>query len=82
MTKRLVSKLKKVEVLWNDAWSSYSFYTPDELKIRPMPMLSVGYLVKEDKNGVALAREYTPDGRFKIILVIPRAYIVRKKVLK
>jgi len=71
-----------VEVVWEDAWSnSTKYYTREELDAeQPLVLHSVGYLLKDDKSGVALTVEHNPQGEHsRHIMFIPRG-MIRKMV--
>lgn len=75
---------KFAKITWNDACGSDG-YTKDGNDIpRSMILETVGHIVKEDKHGVIVAQDYITgeNPRFRQTLSIPKAYIVKKTMLK
>lgn len=80
-----MKKLPKIaQVDWDDAWSnSLRSYRDEDLRSEvPARLHSVGYLIRNDKNGVCLAMERElDDGISRHVCFIPRG-IVRKVTIK
>ncbi len=73
MTKRI--KLTVVD--WLDAAQHVGWHDSAE-ELSPAEIRSVGYLVYQDKKTIRLAQSVTRDGGVGDVLVIPRAWIVRR----
>jgi hypothetical protein len=48
-------------VEWHDAWVREGPQKVEDLKILPARTFTIGFLVKEDANGIILAQEYWPE---------------------
>ncbi len=77
--------MKIVEVEWLDAQSGFSSpLTIEELeREEPIHTLSVGYLLKEDKDKIILGfMVFGDEGTFKHWQLIPRGMIKKIKVIR
>ena len=70
-------RLQLVGVMWKDAMFSDSEETP-----KPVPMLTVGFLVEDTKNHISIAHEIGTDGVFRGVTVVPRGIVVSVLVLR
>lgn len=70
-----------ITVRWNDAHGSTALsYSLDELSHRPMVMDTVGWLLREDQEGISMANEYCPEDKtWRGVNFIPRGMIVEVK---
>ena len=76
--------MKVVEITWEDAWSSDDIWTVGELKKHgPYLVLTLGYLLYEDKKVVTLAAEHRKGSeRHRHVIVIPKSLIRSRRVFK
>lgn len=70
-------------VEWIDsAWFDVgSYFKKDDPRIEPMHFESVGILIKDDADGIALATDYTPDrsgdDKYRDVMFVPRVAVVQ-----
>lgn len=73
-------KNKFVAVLWRDPHSLAATETVSEETVdslhRSLPMISYGYVIKDDPEGISIASEYCGDGDFRNSTFIIRELIV------
>ena len=74
------------EIKWLDAYEMESGWLPveDALAVRPSPMRSVGYVLKETKEYIILAADIGSnqiDKDVGRVTVIPGQWIVDKKII-
>lgn len=67
-----------VTVVWDDATSYDKAWFPKKINKRCelTRVVSTGYLVKEDDQGVTIAQSYDDEGAYWTMLVIPWGMIV------
>jgi hypothetical protein len=76
--------MKAIYVKWKDA-CSYDSHDHEKTdfdndEVRSVYQDSIGWLLKDDKEGVVMTRDLrTQDGLVSNSLCVPKAYIVRKK---
>jgi hypothetical protein len=75
---------KNVQVTWEDAWSNDRDYFTKEsvLDEQPFIMEVVGRVIRDNTDGLTVARECLQDGRHRSIQHIPRAMVRKVKVLR
>ena len=56
-----MSKRKLVIVEWGDAWSGAAWENEKDIDSTPVPVTSVGWLIKRDNKGVYLAATIEGD---------------------
>lgn len=76
--------MKVVKLDWVDVMSlDTALVFPDELDgVKPCVASIVGFLFREDKDNYWLAKEVWATGQGKYIHVVPKKYVINKKVLK
>jgi len=74
---------KKLELELIDIQSiDFSLMELEDLnEIKPVKMKIIGFLVKQDKQNYFLAKEVWETGQFKYVHIIPKKYVITKKVL-
>ena len=75
---------KVASVIWEDAWSNGMKYfsVKDIAEEGPCIGTSVGTVIRDNKAGITLAREYFGEGEYRSVQHIPRAMIRKVKILK
>ena len=72
-----------VRVLWEDAWSDPAYTTLDEISREgPYMIETVGYVIRNNKNGITTARERITSTRFRNVQHVSRAMIRKVDILK
>ena len=72
-----------VVVVWEDAWQTEGYATPEELSQATAKVLqSQGFLVRSDKTAICIGMDQLPDGRYRDIKYIPRQIVVKVRRLK
>ena len=76
--------MNKIVLLeWIDAQSlDYGIVYPEDLQDEPIKCRIIGFLVKETKDNYFLAKEVWETGQCKYIHIIPKKYVIKKRVLK
>ena len=72
--------MKVVEVVWDDAWSALGETTIKRVKkMKPIRTHTIGYLMANNDDGLALATDIYPDQpkSGKVINFIPHCMIVK-----
>ncbi len=69
-----LSDAPMIEVHWVDSYASAGWESPDDK--HQMSIRSLGWLIWEDDDTVALTTSITPDGRILDRLQIPKVAIV------
>jgi hypothetical protein len=76
-------KAPLVEVTWDDACSNHGWLDDTELhEATTIRMTTVGYMVRRDRKGLALAQAHGSHGKWAEIWVIPPGWIKRVRRLK
>ena len=70
-------RLQIVGVMWKDAVFSDSEEAP-----KPVPMLTIGFLVEDNKSHVSVAHEIGMDGAFRGVTAVPRGMVASVLVLR
>ena len=67
-----------VVVKWQDAWTNELGVTLEDVGAshKPMPVTTIGWLLKDDEVGISLANEYFDDGSYR-----GRTFILRSMVV-
>lgn len=75
---------KNVSVVWEDAWAnSGNYYTPEDIgEEQPLVVEILGRCIRENKDGITLAMEILPDGRFRHAFHVPRGMVRKVRVLR
>ncbi len=69
-----------VEVVWNDAQAWAGWVSEATLRgTKDYILHTYGYLLLEDANRIIVAGEKAPDGDWKYVTFIPKAYILHIK---
>lgn len=77
-----IKHLPLLHVEWKDhAVNKGSWASIDEIKVLPVIVCSVGYLVDEDKEAIAIAQSVSNGGNVSDTLTILKSCIVEKKEL-
>ena len=71
-----------VEVIWNDASELTAGWTDEIDKTEPQLALSVGFLIKSDKEHIVIAMDLDEQGHHNGRSQIPRGMVKRIKILK
>lgn len=79
-------KMEIALVTWHDAWTESGPEDKGRIDDAPMLVTTVGFLLRDSKNGVTLAAEHldnnrTGDGQYKHIVWIPRAAVSSMEIL-
>ena len=74
---------KVVELKWRDActmggWRAAEHYLQHE----PMPITTVGYLLKDTKSAVTIVQSQSSDGDFNDCITVPKDWVVGIKVIR
>jgi len=79
MTTSKRSPIPLVIVHWLDAWTNELGVTVEDVGAthKPMPVQTIGWLLKEDETGISLANEYFDDGSYRGRTFIPRSLVVK-----
>ena len=76
------SDIPLVVVEWNDAWTSEVPATLDgHLVHKPERITTIGWLLREDEQGVQLANEFY-DGTYRGRTFVPKAMVVKIRRVK
>ena len=70
-----------VEIVWDDACSDAGWQSAKSVKFEPQIVVTVGFLISENKNYVIVGHTYSADdyvGWFQI----PKGMILSRKTLK
>ena len=70
-----------VEIVWDDACSDAGWQTTKHIKFEPQIVVTVGFLIAENKSYLILAHTYSEDD-FVGWFQIPKGMIVSRKTLK
>ncbi len=71
-----------VRVLWEDAWSDPGYSTVDEIsRETPYHIESIGYILRDNKDGITTARERMANGKFRTIQHVARAMVRKVDVI-
>lgn len=75
-------KYALVQIVWDDAASGAGWFESDKIKLQAQPVVTVGFVVKEDARYIVIGHSYCPDssdciGEFQI----PKQMIVSRKTL-
>lgn len=70
-----------VEITWDDASSDAGWQEAREVKFEPQVVISVGFLISENKKYVIIGHTYSGED-FVGWMQIPKGMIISKKVLK
>lgn len=76
-----IRKHPKVYVEWFDAFSDMGWKSPSEIDSH-LVCITIGFLVKEDKDGITISCTINNNGEFTDPLTIPRGMIRRRKSIK
>lgn len=75
-----------IRLSWGDAWSPVGrvWLDPEEVveRNKPMPMVTVGYLVHVSKESVAIADTWSGEGSLSGLTVVPLGWITKVEVLR
>jgi hypothetical protein len=72
--------LIRVEVTWNDAHgNALGEFAQHEIPHAPYVWTTIGYLLREDDNGISLAAEVGETNNFRGVSFIPKAMILKVK---
>ena len=80
-----MKKYKLVSVEWNDSASLNGWRDDEEGVVSVCPIKTVGHLVAENKDGIAISQSISLDKKFKRygdIISIPKNAIKKKRYLK
>ena len=80
--KRPIQRFALVEVVWNDASELTAGWTDELDDTEPQLALSVGFLVKEDKDHIVIAQDIDAEGHHNGRGQIPRGMVKKIKVLR
>jgi len=70
-------KYKPVCIVWHDARLYTGSYTKDECKQTKMCLFTtLGFLIAKDKITTTIAQEYTNEGDYRNIMLIPTGSII------
>lgn len=78
--KQEVDRIEVALIEWEDAWSQTDDVYNKEAMLRSPKCvrLDVGFVIQDDKHGMAIAQFFMPDGRakpFRNVLFVPRPLI-------
>ena len=75
-------KLKIMMIKWDDACSNEGHFTKDGEPADCVVLQTVGYLVKNSKKSMCLAKEIGLDGSYTHVTSIPKSLIRKKRILR
>ena len=78
MTKRKLVSVEWVDSAMTNGWR----HIGPETDLSPSKCHSVGFVLKDDKEGIALSQSISDNGGTDTILSIPRCAILKKRGLK
>jgi hypothetical protein len=65
-----------VLIRWFDASYNSSERAESDIECRPIEMVEVGFLIKENKDAIVVGMEHAPDhGTFRHVVTIPRVNV-------
>ena len=67
-------------LMWKDAMSTSSWSEPDEIGL--CTCVTVGFLIKEDKEKYVVASTLTEDNQCGDSIAIPKQWAIQKQILK
>lgn len=70
-----------VQVEWKDAQTGHGWEHEEDLTIDIPVVITVGFLIKEDDNGILIASSVGTDRHSNARIVIPKGMIVSRKDL-
>lgn len=73
-----IRKHKKVYIEWADAFSEMGWKDSEDID-DTLLCVSIGFLVKETKNSIAISTTINRDGDYTDPLVIPKGMICKRK---
>lgn len=80
----MTAPYKMEKITWDDHWSmSSGWQHMSEVDAEPLPIESIGYVIKESKKGVLLAGQWNmrhPDTVGGLLFIIKKCIIKRKKL--
>ena len=76
--------MKFIKIEWVDTWTESGWHSESYFDFKPIPCTSVGILVKEDKDCIAIAQNYGEMGdcRWGDVTNIPKCAIKKVRELK
>ena len=76
--------LPLVEVSWVDASSTHGWFTAAEARqeANPVPCLTIGRLVRNDREVTAVAQTVSAEGKFGGLWSIPRQWVKKVRRLR
>lgn len=80
--KRPRQKYDLVEIIWNDASELTAGWTDELEKTEPQLALSVGFLVKSEKEHIVIAQDVDEEGHHNGRGQIPRGMVKKITVLR
>lgn len=69
-------------VVWMDATGTLDETTPRDIKHKPDPIYSYGFVLRSDEAGISLAHEWMLDDDYRTVTFIPRGMVKEEIVLK
>lgn len=76
----MAKKLKRVQLVWHDAYSTDEWTNLEDLDVDPMVVTSLGYLVTATKETVVVAGT-VGQGQACCVIHVPRRMVVSMKYL-
>jgi hypothetical protein len=69
-----------VEIKWDDAAASNSWERTENMSLDPQIVITVGFVVKENKKHMVIASTYD-DSHVNAAIQIPKSMVVSRKLL-
>ena len=83
MLKAKLPLTKVVEVKWRDACTMGGWRAADHyLNPDPMPVTTVGYLLKDTKSAVTIVQSQSSDGDFNDCITVPKDWVVSIRTIR
>jgi hypothetical protein len=73
-------RFQLVEIRWDDAAASNSWERPEHMALDPQIVITVGFVVKENKKHMVIASTYD-ETHVNAAIQIPKSMIVSRKLL-
>ena len=75
-----VKKLAPIQVTWIDSCAPLDIWrdVPDASKIRCVKMMTLGYLLREDKESISVVNTAGENGQVGGLIVIPKCSILKR----
>lgn len=70
-----------VEILWKDAQTGHGWEHADDITVEIPTVITVGFLVKENEDGLVIASSVGTDRHNNARITVPKGMVVSRKDL-